>query len=366
MIKVKTILFSLLILNIITNLSAQSEDKLSIAVLALQGKGITVSEASILTDELRSILVQTEKYNVLERDNMESILKEQGFQLSGCTSTACAIEAGKLLDVQKMVAGSVGKIGTLYNINILTIDVETGKIDKAVSKRHDGSIEQLLDAVKHVGYELSDTDIVETPQDKDELISSHKQEKQVESRKSLINEKKVIVKVGMTSTTTTQHSGANFGFVAGMGYRFHFIEGLYIQPEFLYSSRAFEYYEPEEVISYEDLQLAALLSYTVPFLQKNFLLLNVNAGLAFNYLLGAQKEAYDETYDLTKYDDGQSAVENYEMALILGPGLGFDLEKFIILIDVRYEIGLTSIFKNDDSWDVGKNRVLSFMGGISF
>jgi len=360
MVKVKTILFGLLIFNLLSNLSAQTKDKLSIAVLSLQGKGVSASEASILTDELRSVLVQTEKYNVLERDNMESILKEQGFQLSGCTSAACAIEAGKLLGVQKMVAGSVGKIGTLYNINILTIDVETGKIDKAVTKRHQGSIEQLLDVVKQIGYELGDIAKEEIAEDNAELIGSQRQDK------SIVHNNKLSVKSGITSTKTTQHAGAKIGFVVGIAYSFHLIEKLFVQPEFLYTTRQFEYYDSNEIISYEDLQIAALLSYNIPFLKNNLMLLNINAGLALNYILGAQKEANDETYDLTKYDDGKSAVENYEMALIIGPGIGVNLEKIIILIDIRYEIGLTTIFKNDNSWDVGKNRVLSFTAGISF
>jgi len=104
----------------------------------------------------------------------------------------------------------------------------------------------------------------------------------------------------------------------------------------------------------------------MPFLKNNFLLLNANAGLAFNYIIGAQKDAYGETSDLTKYDEGQSAVESSEIALIIGPSVGLNFEKFIILVDVKYELGLTTIFKNDDSWDVGKKRVLSFMAGISF
>ena len=55
------------------------------------------------------------------------------------------IEAGQLLGVQKMVAGSVGKIGSLYNVNLRMFDVETGRIENNVSKRYEGKIEGLLD-----------------------------------------------------------------------------------------------------------------------------------------------------------------------------------------------------------------------------
>ena len=43
-----------------------AQEKTSIAVLSLQGNGISPSEAVVLTDELRTVLVQAGKYNVLE------------------------------------------------------------------------------------------------------------------------------------------------------------------------------------------------------------------------------------------------------------------------------------------------------------
>jgi hypothetical protein len=60
---------------------------------------------------------------------MNEILKEQGFQMTGCTSSECAVEAGKILNVAKMVGGSIGKIGTTYTLDLRIIDVATGKIE---------------------------------------------------------------------------------------------------------------------------------------------------------------------------------------------------------------------------------------------
>jgi len=68
--------------------------KINIAVLDLEGKGISSIEASVLGDKLRNELILTEKFDVIERGQMQSILKEQGFQQTGCTSSECAIEAG--------------------------------------------------------------------------------------------------------------------------------------------------------------------------------------------------------------------------------------------------------------------------------
>jgi len=113
----------LLTLLITASLSAQT----SVAVLELEGKGLTEMEASILTDRLRHELFQTGKYRVVERELMGEILNEQGFQLSECISTECMVEIGQLLGVDQMVGGSVSKFGTMYTIAVRLVSVETGE-----------------------------------------------------------------------------------------------------------------------------------------------------------------------------------------------------------------------------------------------
>jgi len=362
--KTKSALTSFIVILLISFTSVLSEVQTSIAILSLRGNGISASEARILTDELRTVLVQTGKYNVLERNNMESILEEQGFQMSGCTSADCAVEAGKLLGVNKMLAGSIGKLGTLYNISIRTFNVETGKIDKTVSRRHSGSIEQLLDVMEHVGYELTNSTADKTIKEEIQTGNTQTAENTSNGKGLLFNQNALAIKAGITSTTTTQHSKNEIGFSAGCAYSFPFL-GIYLRPELLYTTRKFEYYS-DEFIKYEIFQLNTLLSFNIkPITNGNFIL-SLNAGPGINYLFSAFKEAYGDSYDLYKYDDGSSEVENTEMVLIFSPGAGFDFGKFAVLLEARYELGLTEIFKNEESWEAGKSRVLTFMAGISF
>jgi hypothetical protein len=78
---------------------------------------------------------------------MAVILKEQGFQKSGCTSTECAVEIGRLLNVQKIVAGRVGKIGPVYSVSIRLIDVESGEILKTAIRDCRCPLEDVLTRV---------------------------------------------------------------------------------------------------------------------------------------------------------------------------------------------------------------------------
>lgn len=127
---------------------------ITMAVIDLEGKGISQLEASTLTDRLRTSLVQTGKVDVLERAIMEDIFNETRFNLSGCVSTECAIEAGKILGVQQIVSGSIGKIGRTFTIDVRIIDVETSKILKVSPRDYTGDVDGLLDVIREIAFDL--------------------------------------------------------------------------------------------------------------------------------------------------------------------------------------------------------------------
>ena len=83
---------------LVFQLSAQtSEGKQTVALLEFEGRGISQLEAKTLTDRLMSEMVNTDAVIMVERNQMDEILNEHGFQQSGCTSSECAAEVGALL-----------------------------------------------------------------------------------------------------------------------------------------------------------------------------------------------------------------------------------------------------------------------------
>ncbi len=118
---------------------AQTNEKLHIAILDFTTTGgVSKQETVTLGNRLRSMLVRTNAYVVLERGKMEEILQEQGFQQSGCTTTECAVEVGRLLNMQKMVSGSFGKVGQTYTIDLALIDVGTAQIEQSFFRDYKG------------------------------------------------------------------------------------------------------------------------------------------------------------------------------------------------------------------------------------
>jgi curli biogenesis system outer membrane secretion channel CsgG len=155
-------IFTLLVTPLQTAAQNQSMPKRTIAVLTLESKGgIATNEAATLTDRLRSELVNLGEFTVVERGRMNDILQEQGFNMTGCTSSDCAIEAGRLLGVQQMLTGAVGKIGNILTVDIRIFDVTTGEIVKALQYDHEGDVSGLLGVMRSIANQLVTTEQVE-------------------------------------------------------------------------------------------------------------------------------------------------------------------------------------------------------------
>ena len=101
----------------------------NIAILQLEVTGgIPSTYAPALTDRLRQEIFQTGAFKIMERGEMNEILKEIGFQMSGCTSNECVVEAGRMLGVSQMLAGNVSQMGEMHTVTIRLIDVQTSEI----------------------------------------------------------------------------------------------------------------------------------------------------------------------------------------------------------------------------------------------
>lgn len=119
--------------------------KITLAVNDLLPRNISESDAQLISERIRSELVKSGHYQVMERSQMDEILKEQGFQASGaCSDDACLVEMGQLLGVRYMVSGVIGKMGDLYTSTLKLIDVSTGQIVSTISQDKKSSIEEVM------------------------------------------------------------------------------------------------------------------------------------------------------------------------------------------------------------------------------
>ncbi|MFA4907888.1 MAG: FISUMP domain-containing protein [archaeon] len=127
----------------------------NIAVIDFSGNNVSVSDARALTDRLRATLFMTGKFVILEREKMDEILKEQGFQQSGCTSDACAVEVGQLLAVEQMIVGSISKVGQTYSVTARLVGMEKGSLISVGTCDLKGDIGDVMTCLGDVADQLS-------------------------------------------------------------------------------------------------------------------------------------------------------------------------------------------------------------------
>ncbi len=133
------------------------EKKIALAVLDFQSTGgLTNNEVSTLANRFRGILVNTQKFDVIERNKMNDLLKQQNFNLSdNCNSAECAVQIGQLLGVEQMIAGDLGKLGETWTIDLRLIDVETGKILSTKSQDFKGEIDGMLKIMQGIANQFA-------------------------------------------------------------------------------------------------------------------------------------------------------------------------------------------------------------------
>ncbi|MBI5203450.1 MAG: hypothetical protein HZA11_00865 [Nitrospirae bacterium] len=126
-----------------------------LAVFDLETKGKVDNDISYpLSESIRREVVKSGKYEVIDRGNMNKILGEQKFQLSGCAAGECIVEAGQLLGVGKIITGSVSLVGKTYYLSLSLINVETGKIEDVSEDECKCEVDDLIKSSKRLVKKL--------------------------------------------------------------------------------------------------------------------------------------------------------------------------------------------------------------------
>ncbi|MBA7600625.1 hypothetical protein ES703_07683 [subsurface metagenome] len=134
-----------------------------IAIVEFEGNGISQTEAIALTDRLRNELFRLGAFEVVERGMMETILNEQDFQLTGCTSNECLVEVGQLLGARQVVGGRISRVGAMFTVSARVVDVQTGKLLGVSDFDLRGGLEEMLtDGMKQVAVMLSGDEVAAT------------------------------------------------------------------------------------------------------------------------------------------------------------------------------------------------------------
>lgn len=150
--------------------------KENIAVIAFKGD-ISESESVVLTDKLISEIMNRNTFTVVERSQMTEILKEQGFQQTGCASDECAVEVGQLLGVRKIIITNLAKLGNMYSMSMKIVNVESGAIERTVYENVKGKLTNVLEA----GVQSAAEKICWVPLTAEQIEADYKKRKKIKT-----------------------------------------------------------------------------------------------------------------------------------------------------------------------------------------
>lgn len=155
----RILLYTGLLCLVATNLMAQNKTR--IAVLSFEAKNVADATAEAVADILSTELFNTNRFDVIERQAINRILEEQQLQMTGVTDMSQAAEIGKVLNVEKIMIGSVSRLGQTYIINTRLVDVETGTTELAENTKSNNGEDGLPAAIQELVGVIAQKVVVE-------------------------------------------------------------------------------------------------------------------------------------------------------------------------------------------------------------
>ena len=147
--------------------------KMKIAVMDFKaGVGVNANEVEGLSDMLINTLYESGKFSIVERSQINQVLKEQKFQASELTNEQLA-QVGRILGVESVLVGTVnflaehknldGSVTGEYNVDVRAVDVESGEVvTTAGAAKSSGSTYRSM--MEKIGRQLAANLMDETPE----------------------------------------------------------------------------------------------------------------------------------------------------------------------------------------------------------
>jgi hypothetical protein len=85
-------------------------------------------EAAFYLNELTLQFVNSKNYTIVDRSNIDSVLKEQNFQMSGYVDDDAMVSIGKFIGAQVVITGTISGAGPQKRMVIKAINVLTSEI----------------------------------------------------------------------------------------------------------------------------------------------------------------------------------------------------------------------------------------------
>ncbi|MGB7568416.1 MAG: CsgG/HfaB family protein [Chitinivibrionales bacterium] len=121
----QTIYRLLLILLSTGSLFAQT----TFGILPLEAIDVQPAQSDEALNSLYQNFIESGRYNVVTRKEIEKVLSEQALQQSGAVDSGKIAACGKLLGIEKLISGNIYLINKNYQMKVSVIDVATSQVE---------------------------------------------------------------------------------------------------------------------------------------------------------------------------------------------------------------------------------------------
>jgi hypothetical protein len=108
------------------SLSAQLQ---TAAVVSVYTQGAKISP-DMAESVLRVVTTKTEQFNVIDKLDLQEIIKENEIDVSNCFGKKCLLTVGKAAKVNKVITGSIESLGKKIVVTVKILNVQSGEYDK--------------------------------------------------------------------------------------------------------------------------------------------------------------------------------------------------------------------------------------------
>ena len=146
------------------------------------GEISTIYKAVIRSKLLNSISNEEVGYEAFTRTDIDAIMREQQFQNSGIVDEETIIRLGSLGGVDYICISKLAEGSGYVNIDIMLVDVQSGKVESAANKLIENDLEKLEEAATELGKKIVGLDRIEQQkkeeQERQKQLELQKQQQQ--------------------------------------------------------------------------------------------------------------------------------------------------------------------------------------------
>jgi TolB-like protein len=132
--------------------------KISIAVIefkTLNQEAQQISLGNLVSETFTSSLVNSSAFRIIERNQLDKVIKEMEMNQTGFIETTDAVEIGKMLHADAIITGSVALLAGQIQLNARIIDIESAYVISAETKTTQYTLEKINVLVDDIVSTLS-------------------------------------------------------------------------------------------------------------------------------------------------------------------------------------------------------------------